>query len=595
MKIDMSNIQQLGRALMLPIAVLPAAALLLRLGQPDWINAINADAVAEGGNLLASLHATLPFIGAAGGALFEHLGILFAIGVAVGFAREGHGAAALAGVVCYFVTLAGAEALLTVPPDVLAGVPEAYSGLVANNFRDGLLSRVYVPVGILSGITAGVLYNRYAEIKLPDYLAFFGGRRFVPIVSAGAGLVFALLLGLTVETIVRWMELGSRAVLDAGGVGLFVYGLLNRLLIVTGLHHIINNLAWFQVGDFNGVAGDLNRFFAGDPEAGGFMTGFFPVMMFGLPAACYAMYRQARPERRAEVAGMFGSMALTSFLTGVTEPIEFTFMFLAPILYAIHAILTGLSMALMDLLGVKLGFGFSAGLFDYVINFGASTQPLLLIPVGLAYAGIYYGLFTVAIRYFNLKTPGRDLAPSTAAATTPVAGSDVGEAFVRALGGAGNLASVGACTTRLRLVINDDAAVDEAILRQLGAKGFVRPSAGTLQVVIGPTAELVASEIQTALRTTGVQEVPAGRGVFAPQALALSDLPDAVCSALGGQENVEKIDLAAGNRLMVTLRDAAKLSAQALTERGVVPVEGSGDRGRHHFLLTDKQVLAGLS
>jgi PTS system N-acetylglucosamine-specific IIC component len=583
MKTVMSNIQQLGRALMLPIAVLPAAALLLRLGQPDWIESLAPAAIAEGGNLIAALHATLPFIAAAGGALFSHLGILFAMGVAVGFAREGHGAAALAGVVGYFVTLAGAEAFLTVPPDVLAGVPDAYAGLVADQFRDGLLSRVHVPVGILCGITAGVLYNRFHDIDLPDYLAFFGGRRFVPIAAAGTALVYALLLGLSVETIVGWMEDASRAVLDAGGVGLFIYGILNRLLIVTGLHHILNNLAWFQIGDYNGVAGDLNRFFAGDPTAGSFMSGFFPVMMFGLPAACFAMYRQALPARRKEVAGMLGSMALTSFLTGVTEPIEFTFMFLAPVLYAVHAVLTGLSMALMDWLGVKLGFGFSAGLFDYVINFGGSTRPLLLVPVGIAYFALYYVIFSVTIRVFNLATPGRE--PVTDTAATAVADSDTGAAFVAALGGSENLVSVGACTTRLRLDVADAAALDEARLRALGAKGFVKPSANTVQVIIGPTAERVADQIRQALGASPAPVV----ATTTPASARIVALPQAFADLLGALE----ARLVAGNRLVVETPMENRPDEAALVRSGLVPVDaGKGDTAQ--YLVTDRELLTAL-
>ncbi|OLF73893.1 PTS N-acetyl-D-glucosamine transporter [Maricaulis sp. W15] len=607
MKQMMSGVQQLGRALMLPIAVLPAAALLLRLGQPDWLDLIAPDLVGQGDNAISMLHATLPFIGAAGGALFSQLGILFAIGVAVGFAREGHGAAALAGVVAYFVTLSGAEALLTVPPGVLAGVPDGLAGLVANDYRDGLMARVHVPVGIICGATAGMLYNRYANIALPEYLAFFGGRRFVPIAAAVAGLGYALLLGLTVEAIVAGMEQASRAILDAGGIGLFVYGLLNRLLIVTGLHHIINNLAWFQVGDFQGAAGDLNRFFAGDPEAGGFMSGFFPVMMFGLPAACYAMYRQARPERRKEVGGMLGSMALTSFLTGVTEPIEFTFMFLAPALFALHAVLTGIAMALMDVLQVKLGFGFSAGLFDYVINFGDATNPLLLIPVGLAYAAIYYFVFSFAIRWLDLKTPGREPAAAGIAAasgsTAAASGGGLTAAagFVVALGGAGNLVSIGACTTRLRLEIKKQDLVDEAALRALGAKGFVRPSANTLQVIIGPTAERVADEIRAAMSgpvaATAPAEIAGSAKTTAGKVRA--DLPKAIAHLLAGPAGLGAAWLAGANRLIVESGIRDNLDTDALAKLGVYAVKPAGDAAVSQFLIVDdalrQQVFASAS
>ena len=254
------------------------------------------------------------------------------------------------------------------------------------------------------------------------------------------------------------------------------------------------------------MTGDLNRFAAGDPSAGAFMSGFFPVMMFGLPAACLAMYRAARPERRKAVGGMLGSLALTSLLTGVTEPIEFSFMFLAPALYAVHAVLTGVAMAGMDALGVRLGFGFSAGLFDYVLNFNTATRPWLLLPIGAAYFALYYGLFLWAIRRFDLKTPGREEAITEPAA--PIVARPRGEAFALALGGPANLAAVDACTTRLRLTVRDQAAVDEAALKALGARGIVRPSADALQVVLGPQADQVAGEIRAHLAAGAPASAP---------------------------------------------------------------------------------------
>src|SRR5258706_4351327 len=250
---------------------------------------------------------------------------------------------------------------------------------------------------------------------MPDCLAFFGGRRFVPIVGGLAGVALAAVVGASYDALSSGLARLSHAIVGSGRVGLFLHGAANRVLIVTGLHHILNNVAWFIVGDFHGATGDLKRFFAGDPSAGAFMAGFFPVMMFGLPAACLAMYHAAPSARRKGVGGMLLSMALTSFLTGVTEPIEFSFIFLAPLLFALHAVLTGFAFVVMSLLGVKLGFGFSAGLFDYVLNFGKATRPLLLLPVGVGYFGLYYGVFRWAIVRFDLKTPGRDAeAPATA-------------------------------------------------------------------------------------------------------------------------------------------------------------------------------------
>ncbi|MBW8744495.1 MAG: PTS transporter subunit EIIC, partial [Sphingomonas sp.] len=405
MKKMIEALQPLGRALMLPIAVLPLAALLLRLGQPDLLN--------------------IALLGAAGNAIFSHLGLLFAIGVAVGFARDGNGAACLASVTCFLIAREGTQSFLAVPADALKGLPESALAMASQAWRDQALAKLDVPLGILSGLLGGKLYNRFSTFKVPEYLAFFGGRRFVPIVSGLAGLGLAVVAGLGFAPITGAIDTLSLSLSRSGEIGLFVYGLLNRLLLITGLHHIINNVAWFLLGDYHGVTGDLRRFFAGDPHAGQYMTGFFPVMMFGLPAACLAMYHEARTEQRRAVAGMLASLALTSFLTGVTEPIEFTFIFLAPALYLVHAVLTGVAMALSDALGMRLGFGFSAGLFDYVLNFGKATRPLLLLIVGPAYALLYYGLFRFVIRRFDLPTPGR--ATAEAAAQADDAGQSDGQ------------------------------------------------------------------------------------------------------------------------------------------------------------------------
>ena len=563
------KLQPLGRALMLPIAVLPVAAILLRLGQPDIWDALHAG---------AAVHSFLPFIAAAGNAIFNNLGLLFAIGVAVGLARENHGAAGLAGVVCFLIITEGAKALIGVPATALAGVPAAAQSLASDAYKAAAIAKVSVPVGIISGLVAGWLYNRYSNIKLPDYLAFFGGRRFVPIASGAAGVIIAAALGFGYQSISNGMDALSAAVVSAGDWGLFAYGVLNRLLIVTGLHHIINNLAWFIVGDYHGTTGDLHRFFAGDPTAGKFMSGFFPVMMFGLPAACLAMYHAALPERRKEVGGLLLSMALTAFLTGVTEPIEFSFMFLAPMLYAIHAVLTGTAMALMDALGIRLGFGFSAGLFDYAINFGKATRPLWLLPVGAIYFALYYGLFRAAIRMFNLKTPGRE-DESEAVVDAIAAEGPRGHAYIAALGGADNIISIDACTTRLRLILADGNAIDERALKALGARGIVHPSANALQVVLGPVADQVAGEIRsaqpTAPRTAAKRE--AAPKVAAPakqkQAVAATITDThALLLALGGPSNVLKVETCA-SRLRVSVVksegvDESRL--RALGVRGVV-------------------------
>ncbi|HJY36488.1 MAG TPA: N-acetylglucosamine-specific PTS transporter subunit IIBC, partial [Steroidobacteraceae bacterium] len=460
MKNIVTNLQPIGRALMLPIAVLPAAALLLRLGQPDLLN--------------------IAAVAAAGNAIFSNLGLLFAIGVAVGLARENHGAAGLASVVGFLVTTKGAEVLIGVPSEVTADLSGRAVDLAAAAYRAKELAKLSVPAGLINGLLAGWLYNRYSNVRLPSYLAFFAGRRFVPIASGFAGILLALCFGYGFPMLERGMDAASHAVLASDAFGQFIYGVLNRVLIVTGLHHILNNIAWFLLGEYNGVTGDLNRFFAGDPTAGAFMSGFFPVMMFGLPAACLAMYRSALPEKRNAVAGLLLSMALTSFLTGVTEPIEFSFMFLAPVLYAVHAVLTGAAMALMAALDVRLGFGFSAGLFDYVLNFKQATRPLLLVPIGLVYFGVYYGLFRFFIVRLDLMTPGREVEEAGQGAAQAGEGASGAAAWVHALGGARNLVSVDACTTRLRLIVADQATVNEGALKRLGARGVVRPSAEAL-------------------------------------------------------------------------------------------------------------------
>jgi PTS system N-acetylglucosamine-specific IIC component len=565
MKISVQALQPLGRALMLPIAVLPIAGLLLRLGQPDLLN--------------------IPFVAAAGGAVFDNLGLLFAVGIAVGFARDSNGAAGLAGIVCFLVATRGAATLLRFPPGLGAGLPADIVIMTQTAFRTNAIARLAVPIGIISGIIAGSAYNRWSAIRLPEYLSFFGGRRFVPIVSGIAGLVLGGIIGSAYTAIADGMDVLSDGVIHSGVFGLFLYGLLNRLLIVTGLHHILNNVAWFIVGDYHGATGDLNRFFAGDPRAGGFMTGFFPVMMFGLPAACLAMYRAALPERRKAVGGMLLSMALTAFLTGVTEPIEFTFMFLAPLLYALHTLMTGLAMVVMDLLGVKLGFTFSAGLLDFALNFSKSTRPLLLVPVGVVYFALYYGVFRWAIARFDIWTPGRGPETGAVDGAGPV---ERGATFVAALGGRDNLVSIDACTTRLRLRVGDQAAVDEARLRALGAKGFVRPSADALQVVLGPIADTVADEIRHAARPG---RMVTRRVVAPPVDVSIADAGPWL-AALGGRANIAVV-ASNPSRLMLRLVDPLLLDEPSLRALGLKMLARPGDGLVH--LLVDNAGLIGAA
>jgi N-acetylglucosamine PTS system EIICBA or EIICB component len=522
MNFRLNGLQQLGRALMLPIAVLPIAGLLLRVGQPDLLD--------------------WPAMAAAGDAIFSNLGLLFAVGVGIGLARENHGAAGLAALVGFLVTTRAAETMLQAAP--------------------GSLSKLSIPIGLLSGVIAGVAYNRYSNITLPSYLSFFGGRRFVPIVSGVAGLALGVVVGYAWPHLEHGMDATSQAILGAGPWGLFAYGVLNRILIVTGLHHILNNFAWFILGDYHGATGDLKRFFAGDPTAGAFMSGFFPVMMFGLPGACLAMYRTVKPERRAGVAGLLLSLGLTSFLTGVTEPVEFTFMFLAPVLYALHALATGLAMVIMNAFGIRLGFSFSAGLFDYVLNFSHAQRPLLLLPIGAAYFALYYSVFRVVIVRLNLATPGRETEELSAQPPRPVGVQERASAFILALGGAANLSEVAACTTRLRLVVVNNAAIDEPALKRLGARGVLRASSNGLQVVLGPIADQVAGEIRAAIRSG------AGAGIKAIDSTSL-------LAALGGRDNVLQVESLAG-RVSVRTSRMEFVDASALSALGIRGIARSG-------------------
>ncbi|VVP79252.1 hypothetical protein PS925_00322 [Pseudomonas fluorescens] len=542
------GLQRLGRALMLPIAILPIAGLLLRLGDTDLLN-------------IAIIHD-------AGQVIFANLAMIFAIGIAVGFAKDNNGTAGLAGVIGYLVMISTLKVLDA-------------------SINMGMLA------GIVSGLMAGALYNRFKDIKLPEYLAFFGGRRFVPIVTGFAAVGLGVVFGYIWPPIQHGINAFGALMMESGSLGAFVFGVFNRLLIVTGLHHILNNMAWFVFGNFTDpttgalVTGDLSRYFAGDPKGGQFMTGMFPMMIFGLPAACLAMYRNALPERRKVMGGIFLSMALTSFLTGVTEPIEFAFMFLAPLLYLLHALLTGLSMAITNALNIHLGFTFSGGFIDMVLGWGRSTNGWLVIPVGLAYAVVYYAVFDFCIRRFNLKTPGREDVAAEKAILTE---NERASAYIKALGGAENLLTVGACTTRLRLEMVDRNKASDADLKTLGAMAVVRPGkGGSLQVVVGPMADSIADEIRLAMPSLG-------RAVLVETAV-VADEPKVVAvagseaqqwlNALGGGDNVLQLDCIAMTRIRLQLADGKALSEAQLKDLGCHGVSQL-DGGVWHLLVGDK-------
>lgn len=455
--------QRLGRSLQLPIAVLPVAALMLRFGQPDLLN--------------------MPFIAQAGGAIFDNLALIFAIGVASTWSKDNAGAAALAGAVGYFILT---KAMITINPAINMGVL----------------------AGIVTGLVAGATYNRWADIKLPDFLSFFGGKRFVPIATGFFCLILAAVFGYVWPPVQNAIHAGGEWIVSAGAFGAGVFGFVNRLLIPTGLHQVLNTIAWFQIGDFTNAAGavfhgDINRFYAGDGTAGMFMSGFFPIMMFGLPGAALAMYMAAPKARRPMVGGMLLSVAVTAFLTGVTEPLEFLFMFLAPMLYLIHAILTGISLYIATALGIHAGFSFSAGAIDYVLMYNlpaASSNVWMLLVMGAIAFVVYFALFSAVIRMMNLKTPGREDAavqPEEEANSNTEEGLEqLSRHYIAAVGGSENLNVIDACITRLRLSVKDAAQVNDAACKRLGASGVVKLNKQTIQVIIGAKAESVAETMK---------------------------------------------------------------------------------------------------
>ncbi|WP_404334423.1 N-acetylglucosamine-specific PTS transporter subunit IIBC [Planococcus rifietoensis] len=451
-------LQKIGKSLMFPIATLPAAALLLRFGQDDLLG--------------------IPFMSAAGAGIIDNLAIIFAIGIAMGLAHDGSGGAALAGAVAYLVLT---SAIVTINEAIDMGVF----------------------AGIISGIVAGLLYNKFYNVKFPQWLAFFGGRRFVPIITAAAMTILAGVLGIAWPPIQDLIDGAGNWILNAGMFGVGAYGFLNRLLLPTGLHHVINTIVWFDFGTFTTasgevVRGEINRFLRGDPTAGPFLSGFFPIMMFGLPAACLAMYAAAKKERKALVGGMFFSIGFTSFLTGITEPIEFTFMFLSPVLYVVHALLTGASMMVAYALDIHHGFGFSAGAIDYVLNFGLATNPLILLVMGLVFGVIYFFIFYFLIVKLDLKTPGREDEDEDA--NNAASGNNAIDVraynTIEALGGADNIVATEYCTTRLRMTLKDADLVDEKALKRHGAMGVMKINKTNLQVVIGTAVEFLGDAMK---------------------------------------------------------------------------------------------------
>lgn len=494
-----AQLQRLGKSLMLPIALLPAAGLLLRLGQPDLLGQIEAPIIG-------------PFfdaMSAGGGSVFTALPLLFAVGVAIGFAKKADGSTALSAVAGYLVV----EAVFTsMSPIVLAGVTDAQGNQAMINYS--------VFAGLIIGLVTAWLFDRYHDIQLPAYLGFFGGRRFVPIVVSFASLFIGFGLSYFYPIFESALTAVGAAIGGTGAVGAFIYGFANRMLIPLGLHHILNSFIWFLYGSYTTpagelVTGELTRFAAGDPTAGLLTSGFYPVLMFGLPAAALAMIHVAKPKQKAVAVGILSAAGLTAFLTGITEPLEFSFMFVAMPLYIVHAVLTGLALAAAYLLDIHLGFSFSAGLIDLLLygTAPAAKNIPLLIGLGVVFFILYYLLFRFVIVKWNLRTPGRqpdaefeaeqaaNLTDDGGASGTSGAGTAAlakAEQLIAAFGGRANLVHVDACITRLRMEVADKAQVDQARLKALGAAGVVEVG-NNVQAIFGTQAEILKGDILNAM------------------------------------------------------------------------------------------------
>lgn len=479
----MKYLQKLGKSLMLPVACLPVAGIMLGLGY--WID----PAGWGGGNVLAA------FLCKAGSALIDNMAILFVIGVAVGMSDDNDGTAGLAGMVSY----------LMITTLLSPGAVEMFTGSEANVAFSKIAGNQFI--GILAGLVGAICYNKFRSTKLPDALSFFSGKRCVAIVTAGVTILVSVVLFLVWPIVYNGLVAFGTAISATGALGVGVYGFFNRLLIPVGLHHALNSVFWF---DAIGIA-DLYKFWgmggydaAAAGEVGQYMTGFFPVMMFGIPGAALAMYQTAKTEKKKIAAGLLGASALCSFLTGVTEPFEFAFMFLSPVLYAVHALITGVVCAICALLPVRAGFTFSGGFIDWVLcaKLPAAMNTWMIIPIGLVVAAIYFVVFRTLILKLDLKTPGReddDLEAEKRVVLSNDNFTEVAKIVLEGLGGKANVKSLDNCITRLRLEINDYTKIDEKKIKSAGVAGVMRPSKNSVQVIVGTKVQFVADEMKKML------------------------------------------------------------------------------------------------
>lgn len=490
-----SSLQRLGRALMQPVAVMPLAALLLGLGY-------FIDPTGWGANNVAAA-----FLIKAGGAVLDNLGIIFAVGVAFGMSKDSHGAAALSGLVA-FLTM-----ITLLNPDAVAQIRNfdpnwAEAGNVDNFAFQGFskIGNGNAFIGILAGILGATAYNKFHSVKLPDAFAFFSGRRLTPIMASFMAMVSSIILMFIWPAVYQGLVSFGQTLVGMGPIGAGIYGFFNRLLIPTGLHHALNQVFWFDlvgIDDINNFLSNAQDTITATYHPGMYQAGFFPVMMFGLPAAAIAMFSVAKPERKKYAKSVFIAAALASFLTGVTEPIEFAFMFIAPQLFLVHALLTGISVFIAAQLGWYAGFGFSAGLVDMVLSMKnpMAEKWYMLLVLGLVYAVGYFLVFRFGVIKLNLKTPGREDVvegenTELAADTNYTA---MARKILEGLGGKENVTDSTYCTTRLRLTVIDDNLVNEDVIRQAQISGIVRPGKGNVQVVVGPQVQFVHDEFEKLL------------------------------------------------------------------------------------------------
>ena len=572
-------LQKIGKSLMLPVSVLPVAGILLGIGGA-LLSGVERGALRIESPLLLLLFQTMKN---SGEPIFAGLPLIFAIGVALGVANN-DGVSALAAVIGYVVMLGTMGVLATylgLEPKPVMGIPSIDTGVFG---------------GIIIGLVAAGLFNRYFKIKLPSYLGFFAGKRFVPIVTAFAAIAIGAVLSLVWPPVQGLINVFSDfASKGAPAVAVFIYGVIERLMLPFGLHHVWNVPFFFQVGSFTTpggavVHGELTRFFAGDPTAGNLGGGFL-FKMFGLPAAAIAMWHCAKPENRIRTGSIMVSAALTSFLTGITEPIEFSFLFVAPILYGFHALLAGLAFPLLYLLGAKLGYTFSHGFIDYALFYAMDTRPWLVLVLGPLYAGIYYGVFRVLILKLDLKTPGREREEVSRTDARAEVALGMARELVLAFGGRSNIKNLDACITRLRVGLNDVRKASQDKLKALGAAGVIVVGNG-MQAIFGTRSEGLKTDMEEFLKTAGPEaeltEAAQPAVEYAAKGISpkLRD-PEAAqkardfLKALGGAKNVRKVESCAETRLRLVVGDETAINGDALRSAGAQGVMRLPDRVLH--------------